>query len=440
MPRDFLPLARALTPSLLILALGPAGCGSDDPATSADGTGSSSSGTTAVGSSSDSGPPGTTSGTTSGADGSSGPGSSSGSSSSSSGPGTGTSTGEMLCRVEAQHLVGPANIVFVIDNSGSMTQEIAAIQTTLYPDFAAHLELAGVDYRIVMLSQHGALAQQSVCIEEPLSGIPPAGCDMPPPEPVNNPPIYQQYAFEISSHGAACAMLQRFDVADPLGLAPMGYGAWLDPEAFTDYVVITDDGTNCSAGTNYNDNDTILGGEAIAPLLDDAILALTPSFGTAPERRYRVDGLIGVAAKVPATPYEPWLPDDPLTTALCPSAVDPGTGYQALARLTGGLIYPLCDTAGYPDILGGLAELVTDEATATCDFALPDEVVDTSGVTLDYTPAGFERAQSLDQVADADACMLNDFYIDDAGIHLCPQVCALVEADSEPLVEVVFGC
>jgi hypothetical protein len=66
----------------------------------------------------------------------------------------------------------PVDIIIVIDNSGSMSAEIQGVQDNINVNFAAILDNSGIDYRVILVSNHGDVDGQSVCIEAPLSGIP----------------------------------------------------------------------------------------------------------------------------------------------------------------------------------------------------------------------------------------------------------------------------
>ena len=50
----------------------------------------------------------------------------------------------------------PVDIIFVIDNSGSMDDEISEVETQINRNFANIIEDAGIDYRVVMISSYGA--------------------------------------------------------------------------------------------------------------------------------------------------------------------------------------------------------------------------------------------------------------------------------------------
>ena len=62
----------------------------------------------------------------------------------------------------------PVDIILVVDNSGSMTDEIVAIQNNINSGFADILSRSGLDYRVIAVARHGsASAAQSICISRP---------------------------------------------------------------------------------------------------------------------------------------------------------------------------------------------------------------------------------------------------------------------------------
>jgi len=57
-----------------------------------------------------------------------------------------------------------------------MTQEILPFQDDVNASFGDLLDATGVDYRVILVTQHGLPnPNESVCIEAPLSGIPAGG-------------------------------------------------------------------------------------------------------------------------------------------------------------------------------------------------------------------------------------------------------------------------
>ena len=81
---------------------------------------------------------------------------------------------------EAELVAKPVDIIITIDNSGSMGEEIAGVQSNINVNFAQIIEASGLDYRVIMVSRFGNDSGEDVCIEAPLSGIPQGGCEPPP--------------------------------------------------------------------------------------------------------------------------------------------------------------------------------------------------------------------------------------------------------------------
>ena len=66
----------------------------------------------------------------------------------------------------------PADIIWVVDNSSSMDQEIENVKAGINA-FAGFIETSGIDYRVIMLSKRGMGAsgtRYSICVPPPLAG------------------------------------------------------------------------------------------------------------------------------------------------------------------------------------------------------------------------------------------------------------------------------
>lgn len=365
--------------------------------------------------------------------------------------GAGGGGGQEACAQQSEEATltkKPVDIIIVIDNSGSMGQEIKGVQDNINQNFAQILNNSGIDYRVIMVTEHGPLGPESVCIEAPLSGIPQGGCASPPAAPINNPPIFFHYDHAtISSHNALCKLLDRYDKPDDHNEAPMGYRQWLRPEALKVFVAVTDDGVNCGHNSvNYSDGNSVNGGDAVATLWDQAVLALDPNqFGTSMDRNYMLYSLVALANKDANNPATPWLPSDPITTAECPSAADPGTGYQGLSNLTGALKFPICEPMYYDTMFNEIAKGVIAGAKLSCEFPFPEppmgKEIDPSTVVVQFTPS-MGAPIKLERVADATECGPNKFYMDEVAkmIYLCPDTCTTVEGDDQGKIAVLFGC
>ncbi|MFS8064991.1 MAG: hypothetical protein ACMG6S_01340 [Byssovorax sp.] len=335
----------------------------------------------------------------------------------------------------------PVDIIVLIDNSGSMTEEIVGVQKNINTNFATILEGSGLDYRVILVARHGkATVGQSICIEAPLSGIPAGGCGAPPVKPVNNPSKFYHYSVEIGSLDSWCKIISTFNAPDEHMLAPNGWSEWLRPEAYKVFIEITDDHASCGP---YLDQNTVAGGTAAAAKFDTDLLALSPvHFADGAARNYRFYSIVAMAYNNP--PTDPYEPTDPVLTTKCPTASNSGTGYQALSVLTDSLRFPLCDTTSYDVVFQAIAQGVIKGAKISCDFPIPEapggEKIDLASVVVQYTAGGVGNATNFVQVADAAACKPNGFYLSTDTIHLCTDTCAVVQGDEKAAINVLFAC
>ncbi len=388
------------------------------------------------------------------------------------GNGTGGSCADAV--VEAQIKIKPADIIFIIDNSGSMSEEIAAVEANISTNFAQIIGNSGVDYRVIMVTDHGP-ASLDVCIEQPLSTIPLGGCAAigtnPPGE---NPGKFYHYDLNVQSWDSTClafdALFGESKLKQPENtLNPEGWSKWLRPEAVKVFVEISDDRVNCNwtgAGKSwvFNDNNDYLTAKQTALDLDAALLAFAPQhFGSKAARNYIWYSIVGLQSKnlakasdtlVPidaaANPLDPFGPFEPVTNDKCtPGAVNSGLGYQWLSKGTGGLRFPLCNPAGYGAVFNDIAAGVVEGATVPCEMAIPqpkdpNTELDLKTLSVLYTPGDMSAPKELELVESEGACGLGDdkFYIDEANqlIKLCPKACALVKADDKATVQVKVEC
>ncbi len=342
----------------------------------------------------------------------------------------------------------PVDIIFIIDNSGSMTDEIIGVQTNINKNFAQIIDSSGIDYRVIMIADHGlANPNESVCIEAPLSMIPAGGCVAPPAAPGNNPPKFFHFNDTILSTDSWCRMIEYYNQADNTGSTTVGWKEWLRPDALKVFVEITDDRVGCTAttGQTFNDGNTDNGGSTAAQQFDQELTKLDPiQFGTPQARNYIWYSINGVAPNNPVT--KAWDPVDPIQTTRCTSAVNPGYGYQHLSVMTGGLRFPLCEIGSYDAVFQAIAQGVIAGSKVSCDFPVPPppvgQTVDLNTVEVLYTPAGMGSPTVLKKVADAASCAADSFYLDKVTkiVHLCPDMCSVVQKDDKAKVNVLFAC
>ena len=333
------------------------------------------------------------------------------------------------------------DIVFVIDNSGSMAEEIAAVRSNINVNFAQLIQESGVDFRVVLLSQFGSEGT-GVCVDPPLAGAPcSAGLA------ASTSDVFFHYDMPIDSFDPLCRLLQAFDQPDAAGRAPYGFRQWLRPEARKVFVLISDDSASCI--WNSGDGSIVEFGtkEAdpfkVALTFHETLLARSPEqFGTPPDTRYTFYSIVGIAPNEP--PTEPWFPHHELNADACDTAPSPGLSYQALSVITDALRYPVCEGRGFDAVFRVLARSVVEAAKADCSFELPNappgQTIARSTINVEYEPGDGGEAQRFVQVPDTASCTATSFVLGESRIDLCPDACAAVQEDSKAEVRVLYGC
>lgn len=338
----------------------------------------------------------------------------------------------------------PIDILFVIDNSGSMSGEIAEVEKQINENFANIINASGIDYRVIMLSRHGANSGQRVCVKAPLSGT---TCSPVPEKPVETARFFH-HSTVVSSYNSLCRIVDSFAKPDDLNLHPTGYGALLRPGSLKVIVEVTDDrvftGQQNGCVKPYDDKNTVAGGAEAASAFEKDLFALPGApFGTAQKRDYVFHSIIALAPFDANDTTKAHPPTAPITLSKCtPGSENPGTGYQALSRATGGLRYPSCGL-DYTTIFKEVAKGVIDGARIACEFEVPPppsgQTLDLATVVPTFTPAGGTPVD-FQQVANAGACGPGKFYIQDNKIKLCPATCDTVQKDTSAQIKIKYGC
>lgn len=335
-------------------------------------------------------------------------------------------------KAEASLSKKPVDIIFIIDNSGSMADEALAVNNNINTNFASIIEKSGLDYRVIMVTRHGlynGALTKAICVTKPLSTA--ASCTPPPAQPGINPPKFYHYSRQIESNDSFQRLLNTYNGTekDEFNLAPMGWSQWLRKDALKVFVEITDDESGM-VETNF----------------DTQLLAKTPQmFGDAMNRNYVWHSIAGFKENNP--PTKPWGPADPVQTALCTKgggAVAAGTRYQNLSIKTGGLRFPICEHDSFDAVFNNIAMGVISGAKVACDFPMPapppNESIDPSSVLVEYTPMGTGAPTTFKQVPNLAQCLPNSFYIDMDRIYMCPETCKAVQQDNMAKLNILFDC
>jgi hypothetical protein len=351
----------------------------------------------------------------------------------------------------------PVDVIFVIDNSGSMTDEIKEVEEEITRNFASIIEAANppVDYHIIMLSQAGAWQDRYICVPQPLGGLADANqdghCDDPHQRP-GNTSRFSHFSRYISSFNSWCRVMYDFTHPDDYVFFPTGYQSILRPEAFKVFIEISDDRVSDHAEFSfctsplYADQNTPEGGTMAAAKFDADLLAMSPlQFGTAQKRNYVWHSIVAIRPYDQADLTKAWPPDQDITMDLCtPGAQSAGPGHQALSKLTGGLRYPTCGL-DYTPIFQTVAGGIIEEAAIPCSYAFPTppqgETINPAQIQVKYLPGSGPETLYF-QVEDESECAPDRFWVDEMSkqVHLCPEVCATVAADRQGQVKILFGC
>lgn len=314
-----------------------------------------------------------------------------------------TNSGALLCgATAAPTLRGAVDVIFVVDSSESMRDEMQKIRQNINT-FAANVQKQRVDMQVTLIAprRNAAAAyneqDRTICVPEPLAG----------PNCADNGAKFHQVNQVVGRNNALALFLDDYDQ----GLVK------LRPEATKVFVVATDNASGMSARD-----------------FDDTLLrpALKGMFGTRDQRKYVFHTISGWRE---GTPY--------LSTGnSCRGTADTGVEYQRLSRLTKGQIESVCKTS-YASVLDNLAAGVTERQS--CDLAMPTNTkFDPTKVAVRAMLATGEF-RLLEQAGSAEECSsLAGWYYDDnkapKKVHLCASVCEEVRAATPARVEALFGC
>jgi hypothetical protein len=315
---------------------------------------------------------------------------------------------------------GRADIIWVLDNSGSMTEEAAAVQAQMNT-FSAFIAGTGIDVHVVVISSgpppppcppldficelaRGGSDSNGVCIAPPLGapGACPAGDD------TNFAAGYMHWLHEVGSNDALAKIQETFS----------GWRGMLRADATKTFVVVTDD-------------------EAEAPPTVDEFVTWVgqqPEFAAA---LWRYSGIYCIPGQT--------------DNGNCAA---PGGNHEALRARTGGVAanMGLGASTDWGAVFQQLADaVVADAKPVDCEWLIPPppagEQFDRDKINVQFTPTG-GAPQKIYAAGAPDQCsdQFLGWYYDDPNapkkVVACPQTCPTLQADvgGEAEVAVVFGC
>ena len=315
-------------------------------------------------------------------------------------PDTSDDSGEVCATVDAsaENVRFPVDIVWIIDNSLSMEEEIRIVEARIN-DFARFIGDSGLDYRVVMISYDDPVVGDgwyNVCVPEPLSDAP--GC------PDTDSARYRH-------------VRQIVDSRDSLQLFASTYSQYSDflrPEAKLHIIEVSDDDSDVGADAF----ETSLG--TLSPAVPDD---------------YVFHSIVGFTEDI----RDPWCDG-----AGCPCAYNEGTVYRELTRRTGGVEASICQSDWSP-VFAAIQTSVVDGAILPCTYPVPeldsiDEEIDPDLVNVFFTPDGGARTVIPGVDGESDCGSDAGWYWDDPGlprfVNLCLASCGAVAGS----IDIEFGC
>jgi hypothetical protein len=287
----------------------------------------------------------------------------------------------------AENTLQPADIVFVVDNSGSMGDEAGAVQANLN-SFSQQIIDSGIDVHVVLISSYPEEGN-GICVEPPLGS---GGC----PAADSNPPVFTHIDQEVDSNNALQLLLGQ-------------HAAWagvMREDAAKHIVIVTDDESDLDAVS-----------------FDNQFRALDPSY-----IEYKLHGIVSMEN--------------------CADAAEIGNVYIILGQLTGGLLSDLCDQNFQP-VFDLLATEVIGGSVLACEWAIPEppegETLDPNAVNVEFDD-GQGMVETIGRVDDPADCagVADGWYYDDPAapttILACPQTCERMQNAMMASVSIQLGC
>ena len=296
----------------------------------------------------------------------------------------------------AENTRQPVDVVFAIDTSGSMSEEIGFVHENMNA-FSQQIRASGIDARVVLIAteQVGTddltfgLFTDGICIDAPLGS---GSCPMD-----SNPPDYVHIP----------ELIGQWNILDSyVYLYPM-YKQYLRPDSLKTLVSISDDDASTGADKFLAD-----------------VQALDP--GTSVWAQWRYSAIY---------PFE-----------ACLGSFGIGTTHRSLVERTQGVAGDLC-LQDFRPVFDAIATQLVESATLACDWEIPPPP---NGETFEPTETNVRlmldvHSQELLKSQHAPNCLGgNGWYYDDditpRRVLACPATCAQIQAANAAEVQLLFGC
>ena len=315
----------------------------------------------------------------------------------------------MAVSAAAKPVYRPVDIVFTIDNTPSMHDEIEQLRANLNA-FSQKIMSTGIDVRIVLNSclegQCDHWNWYGICVGPPLGKA--CACEAAADD--SNPPHYLHVNQSIPSHKG-------------LNRTILTYQSWksmLRKDSIKHLVSITDDNDEWSAAA-----------------FRSALLALDPGL-----TGYKHHGIYSYLSKEDACAISG---SEPCCKIAPPGGE--GTVIRELVQMTGGVSGDLC-LQNFAPVLDHVATSVITGSRIACSWELPDPpigmILDTEKINVSFIDSGtvteLGRASSLQHCSQVKDGWYYDDPVNPTEVRACPQTCSWMQDKSDGKVSIRFGC
>lgn len=306
----------------------------------------------------------------------------------------------------AASTVLPVDIIWIVDNSLSMQEEVELISANINA-FTSFIGGSGIDYRVVMIAYDDPTVGDGVyhvCVPPPLSatapGVCPAGRDV-------DGERYLHVREIVDSNNGLTIAIEEFPT----------YRSFLRPEAIQHLIIVSDDNAEQTADA------FLTAWRALAPWLADTV----------------VHSIVTLTRADIRDPF-----DDSCNRPGCPCGYAVGTQHMELSRATSGEIFSICE-ADWSTIFGSIAESVVEGTVLPCSYSVPPPSdglgeVDPRLVNVFFTPAAGTRTLVPGRDSASECGDSPGWYWPVAGsterLELCPASCGLIDGE----IDLEFGC
>jgi hypothetical protein len=331
----------------------------------------------------------------------------------------------------ADNSLQPADIIFAIDNSPSLEDEIAAVRANMNA-FSESIMNSGIDVRIALVSclpgdcgssGGGGSEPFGICIDPPLGAD--DGCqgdpEVGPVSDDTNLPHYLHLSTRVPSFKVLEWITTTY--ADANGLTDQGWQGILRANATKHVVIVSDDADETSAAD-----------------FDAAFTALDPLLSG-----YVFHGIFAPMSKDEACAIGDSEPCCEFAAPLDDSL--DWDAYQTLVDMTGGVTGDLC-LQDFDPVFDALAASVVASSVVNCEWVIPvppdDQELDPNLVNVEFVHDGESyfvgRVDSVDDCED----VTHGWYYDDPEsptiIYVCPQTCEWFQSEENASLTIHFGC